>query len=450
MAQIHALTPEGRLPSAAQEHVREMVPHPIQDVATATDWVQAEVDETGQLARAIDSQGRTWLRPHPDSPGIVDPAIAGQMHYTDAQGWAWAVTDETGQVSLGVRADGTPYAGGESLTQPYDVILMMGQSNMQGRGAPLVGREPWPGIDQFPAEGKPGAGTIIPAEEPMGHPGPINAAYPAGLGIPFARAYRATHPNRRVLLVPAAYGGTGFSGTVRTWDPAKPDDGNNLAWNAYRQTLAALDAAGAGARLVGVLWHQGEGDGEIADTYAAHLDALIAWLRAQFNNPLLPVVVGQMSPDRQGGATAVVVDAAHQMTPARVERTAFAPTPPGLHNPGDQTHLSTRALDIIGPRFEEALRRAAFNRAGAGPVGVENLAATRSGDTVTVTWDPAWSRVTDYRIEWRAPEGTWATTGVNHTPPLALSGSFTATGPVEVRVTTINADGESTPVVTTI
>ena len=449
MAQIHALTPEGRLPSQAVEHVREMVPHPIQDVATATDWVQAEVDETGQLARAIDSQGRTWLRLHPDTPGVVDPAVAGQFQSMDVPGWRYAVVDETGTVASGVRSDGTVFPDPTgTTTQPYDVILLVGQSNMKGAGYPMVGRDPWPGIDQYPAATKPAHGSIIPATEPLQHQGPVQQTQ-TGLGIPFARAYRRGNPGRRVLLVPAAWGATGFSTTPNTWDWTAPDDGSNLAANAVRQAQDALAAAGEGARLAGILWHQGEGDTSIAAEYAGRLDGLIAYFRAELNAPNVPFVVGQMSPDRQGGGNAVIIDHAHQQTPARVERTAFAPTPPGLHNPGDPTHLSTRALDIIGPRFEEALRRAAFNTARA-PIGPENVQARRSGNTVTVSWDPAWCRVTDYRIEWREPAGTWATTGVNHTPALALTGTLTAPGPVEVRVTTINADGESTPVTTTI
>lgn len=454
MAQIHALTPEGRLPSAAIEHVEEIVPHPVQDIDTATDWVQAEVDETGQLARAIDSQGRTWLRLHPDTPGIVDPDVAGQIQSMDVPGWRYAVVDETGTVASGVRDDGSVFPDPTgTATQPYDVVLVIGQSNAKGIGYPLANTDPVPGIDQYPALNKPEAGAITPAIEPLLHQGPVAANPGTGFPIPFARAYRAANPGRRVLLVPAAWGGTGFSTSAPeqggTWDWTAPDDGTNLAINAVTQTVAALAAAGAGARLAGILWHQGEGDGSVANEYAGLLDGLIGFLRTELDAPTVPFIVGQMSPDRQGGGNAVIIDAAHQQTPARVERTAFAKTPPGLHNPGDATHLSTRALELIGPTFSEALARAPRNVTGAGPIGPENVTAHRSGDLIAVTWDPAWCRVTDYRIEWRAPAGTWATTGVNHTPALATTGTFTATGPVEVRVTTINEAGESTPVTTT-
>ncbi|WP_344354434.1 fibronectin type III domain-containing protein [Brachybacterium phenoliresistens] len=68
------------------------------------------------------------------------------------------------------------------------------------------------------------------------------------------------------------------------------------------------------------------------------------------------------------------------------------------------------------------------------------------GDTVTVTWDPAWCRVTGYRIEHSTDGTTWSTAGVTHSPALATSATITASTPVRVRVTTINEAGESTPV----
>lgn len=410
MAQIHALTPDGRLPSAAVAHVQEIVPHRAEEIPPAEDWLLAETDTvTGRMSRAVDEQGRTWLSLHPDTRGL----------------------------------------NGEHL--PYDVVLLIGQSNMKGQGKPLTEPDPVPGVDQYPAANKPEAGRIVPAVEPLLHQGPVTAASGTGLGIPFARAYRAANPGRRVLLVPAAWGATGFSTSAPaqggTWDWTAPDDGTNLAANAVRQTQDALDAAGDGARLAGILWHQGEGDGSIAEDYHEYLDGLIGWLRTELDAPEVPFVVGQMSPDRQGGGTHVTIDAAHQQTPSRVERTGFVPSPAGLHNPGDQTHLSTRAFEIIGPRFVDGLKRASRNVSGVAPIGVENLRAAYTGAAIRVSWDAAWCRVTEYRVEWRLPGGAWGTSGVTHTIPLGTTASFPApVGSVEVRVIVVNEAGESAPV----
>lgn len=430
------------------ERVSEMTEHSPQVVNTDGEWAMAETDDDGKISRAVDSQGRTWLTLHPDSPGVVDTAIAGDFRELINDEWSWAVADEAGLVALGVRSDGTAYAGDPTGGLPYDVVLLAGQSNMQGRGAPPIERDPVPGVNQFPSAHRDDAGFIVPAIDPLQHPGSMFEDRPHSLAIPFGRSWRERNPGRRVLLVPAAYGGSGFTTTSGAhWDWEQPTVGTPLAQMAVAQTRDAIAAAGPNARLAGILWHQGEADSSMGAAYAEKLDGLITWFRSELGD--VPVVVGQMSPDREGGAGDAEIDLANQQTPSRLLQTAFAPTPHGLHNPGDTTHLSTRAHDLLGPAFAEALERASFNRDGDGPIAAERIMTNRSGDAITVSWDPAWCRVTGYRVEWRTPSGAWSEANVIHAFPLALSATFNEAGPVEVRVTTINDYGESTPIATT-
>ena len=427
--------------------LREATQHSPQEVTSDGKWRLAETDDTGRISRAVDDQGRTWLTPHPDSPGIVDPQVASQFISSDAPEYAWVITDEFGKVALGVRADGTVQGADSLQALPYDVILLVGQSNMQGRGSRLLDRDPIPGVDQFPAANKPDAGRIVPAVDPLGHTGTIIPSTPASLAIPFARKYRQEHPGRRVLLVPAAAGDTAFSSTTGMhWDWTVTT-GQPLAPRAVEHCKAALAAAGPRARFAGILWHQGEGDLGIADQYAEKLDGLINYFRTELQAPDVPVVVGQMSLDRPALAARTTVDAAHQQTPARVERTAFAPSPRGLHNPGDPTHFSTRALDLMGHAFYTGLCRAAFNVAGTLPLGPEKVRAERVGDIVRVSWDPAWARVTDYLVEWRTGDGEWSSAGVEHAPTLGLTATIIGPWATEVRVSSLNSTGQS-PAVT--
>lgn len=441
MAQIHALTPDGRLPSAAQQHVRELVPHPATDVETATNWMFAESDDAGALSRAVDEQGRTWLSLHPDSRGVVAPGIADQIRDTPGRGWAWAVTDASGAVALGVRDDGSVYPG--EVADPFDVLLVIGQSNAQGAGKPLLDEAPDPRVWQYPAASKPQTG-IVPAVDPMPHQGPITSNTGTGPGIAAARAYADAHPGRRVLLVPAAYSQTGFSSAgPNTWDWESTEGGDNLAVRAVAQTRAALAAAGEGARLAGILWHQGEGDQSIAADYAAKLDGLIAWLRDQFDAPEVPFVVGQMGYERgQIGTNAIIIDKAHMMTPARNPRVGFARTVPGVHNPGDVTHLSTRGQALMGAAMGEALERARYALPGTPPLGVENLTATAANGSTVATWEPAWGHVTSYRVEWSTDGTTWTTDSVDQYTPLDLRAVIPAQF-ARVRVTAVNSTGDS-------
>lgn len=362
--------------------------------------------------------------------------------------YAWAVTDEDGRVALGVRSDGT-VTGAESLaSMPYDVVLLVGQSNMRGSGLPFIGRdEPLPGVDQFPAWDHADHGRIIPATDPLGYSGISSNPPYTGLAMPFAVKYRQENPGRRILLVPAARGATAFSTTsTYHWDWTQPDSGVDLAARAIQQTKDALTVAGSNARLAGILWHQGEGDLGIASQYAEKLDGLMNHFRAELDAPDVPVVVGQMSMDRALVSARLMVDAAHQQTPARLERSAFVPSPLGLHNPGDPTHFSTRALEILGGRFYDGLKRAEFNVSGTTPIGPENVRASRTGDGVNVTWDPAWARVTDYLVEWRAGSDAWSVTGVGHLLSVGTSATIEARAD-EVRVTSINDIGSSPAVV---
>lgn len=427
----------------ARDYIDERTKHAPVEISTR-EWLLAETDEAGYLSRAVDHAGRTWLHPHPDSPGMVDSRVADQIEYVNAPGWAFTVSDQDGNVALGIREDGTTTAGGGGSTATgFDVILLVGQSNMQGRGAQDYNRDEWDGIYQFPAANRPDSGSIISAADPLQHPGTIIEATPASLAIPFARRYRQEHPDRNVLLVPAAAGATAFSSTDQMhWD-WQVTTGTPLAPLAVAQTKAALAAAGTNARLAGILWHQGEGDLNIADEYAGKLDGLMNYFRTELDAPDVPIVVGQMSLDRSANPQRDTVDAAHQQTPARLERSAFVPSPRGLHNPGDEVHFSTRALDIMGRDYFDGLMRAEYNVPGARPLGPENVKAERVGSSTVVTWSPAWSRVTDYRIEWRDNDTDWNSDGVSHPLTVGLTATISTNSATEVRVIAVNDTGSS-------
>ena len=449
IAAIPTATPTnaGLMSAADKNRMR----HTPQEVATPTDWWLAETDEDGKISRAVDAEGRTWLTPHPDTPGIADTRVAGQIQHVSTNDWVWAVADEAGQVALGVRPDGTTYTGGSDATHPYDVILLAGQSNMQGAGRPLRDLEEWPTIWQYPAANKPAAGQIIPAVDPLQNPGTISSLIAHGPGLFFAREYAIRHPGRRVLLVPAAYSGTAFSSDLpNTWDWTA--GAGNLAARAVEQTLAAIAAAGDGARLAAVLWHQGEGDtpGSTAPLYKDRLSGFITWIRDQLDAPDVPFVIGQMAHDRKGTTEgSQVVDRAHMEMQALHEVTGFARTRPAMSNPGDLTHLSARGQILMGEAMYAAWQRARFNSDDeTAPIGVENLTARRVGDHVHVTWDESWSRVTSYVVEWSTDSSTWQATGVEQFAPLACEATLPAQpGVMQVRVTATNTHGTSTPYV---
>ena len=144
---------------------------------------------------------------------------------------------------------------------PTDLILLAGQSNMSGRGIGAAPRDlSCPGVFQFGNSGE-WAGKVRPAVEPLAmHDEPPGI----GPGVAFARHYLRRRPNRQVLLVPVAHGGTALicDGSPQwCWQVDRPG-AYSLFENAAHQVVAATAAAGSSARWVAALWVQGETDGD--------------------------------------------------------------------------------------------------------------------------------------------------------------------------------------------
>lgn len=97
----------------------------------------------------------------------------------------------------------------------------------------------------------------------------------------FAKAYSDLHPDVEVGIIPCADGGT----TLLQWQP-----GELLFDNAVNCAKLAMRTA----QLVGVLWHQGEGDCGQNDypLYYSRFQNILHALRADLNLQDLPVLVG--------------------------------------------------------------------------------------------------------------------------------------------------------------
>jgi hypothetical protein len=245
------------------------------------------------------------------------------------------------------------------------VFLAIGQSNMSGRGLPAGGSlDPAnPRILQYGAKHR----ALGPATVPLDMHDTATGISPA---TTFAREYLKSQPSRvGVLIIPAAHGSTGFTGTapILTWSVGAAVAPNldlpMLAVTQVREGMAAAAAAGYDVVLKGILWHQGESNSAMSTAaYSARLDTLIAFFRSSFNAPTLPFVVGQMTPE---GIAATPgrsnVDAAHRGTPTRMAYTGFAPAMTGGVNPGQTTHFSRIGVQYLGNTYLAAYNRARLN-----------------------------------------------------------------------------------------
>lgn len=251
----------------------------------------------------------------------------------------------------------------QRLKPGYDVVLLMGQSNMSGYGpgynAALDGVQD-ARIQQWSRGSAP-----VAASEPLQHadwqPGQVRV----GMGTSFAGNVLATLPGYRgVLLVPTAFGGTGlYNGP---WSV-----GGNLYEDAIWRLWSAL-ASNPGNCVAAVLWHQGENDmgaNTSSANYEAALRNLIADLRTRIpRSASSPFIIGEMSPTWQANpwypqSQVQAIVSALQRVATSTPHAAFAPSA-GITSvdPNNTIHFDAPAMRTYGRRYFETLNQAVERR----------------------------------------------------------------------------------------
>lgn len=226
-------------------------------------------------------------------------------------------------------------------------FLLIGQSNMAGRGA----------FGEVPDVINPRCfmlrnGRFQPMREPVnidrpvfGPPGSVLSG--VGLSPSFADAVQ-TMTGDDVGLIPCAEGGS----SLDDWQP-----GGLLYDHAVMQTRLAMRSS----VLTAVLWHQGENDctrRADAETYAARLSVLIAALRRDFNAPALPFLIGGLGdfvardPDSPYFDT---VQTALRETAASVPHCVYV-SASGLAGKPDHMHFTSASLRAFGLRYADAMK----------------------------------------------------------------------------------------------
>ena len=179
------------------------------------------------------------------------------------------------------KGDGTVAQSG------YDIFLLIGQSNMAGRGT-LLREDTISSIDGvFLLNGK---DEPEPARCPLNKHSSIRKDYSVqqmNPGYAFSKKiYEKT--GRKVLLVCNARGGTAMS----SWLPESAT--SNYYDEAVRRTKEAMKYG----EVKGILWHQGCGDSgqeSLLSVYMGRLKLLAESLRSEFNNDNIYFVAGELA-----------------------------------------------------------------------------------------------------------------------------------------------------------
>ncbi|HYG78230.1 MAG TPA: sialate O-acetylesterase [Planctomycetota bacterium] len=212
-------------------------------------------------------------------------------------------------------------------TQRFKLFLLVGQSNMAGRGK--VEEQDKRPHSRVLALSKTDA--WVPAVDPIHFDKSIAGV---GLGTTFGKLAAEANPGDTIGLIPCAVGGT----SIDQWKK-----GGKLYTEAVRRARLAMEKG----TLAGILWHQGESDAANPADYAAKAQKFFADLRAELNAEKVPLVIGTLG-DFQGKYG--VINPIIQKLPESVPMCACV-SADGLNHGGDKLHFDSASLRELGTRY---------------------------------------------------------------------------------------------------
>ena len=222
-------------------------------------------------------------------------------------------------------------------------FLLVGQSNMAGRGFPAE-VAPIPNDNIYVLRN----GRWWPMYVPV-NPDRVTAGI--SLAESFAWQFLQDHPGDTVGLIPCADGGT----NLEQWIP-----GGVL----YDHAVMMTSLAQRSSTLAGILWHQGESDcyPDLYPTYAQRCTHVLESLRQDVGAPNVPLILGGLGEfladhDRSGVFNNYIhVNEQLQHMAQTLPNCGFA-SAQGLPGNPDNLHFSAGALRKLGLRYYEAYRQ---------------------------------------------------------------------------------------------
>ncbi|WP_345948640.1 sialate O-acetylesterase [Mucilaginibacter sp. PAMB04274] len=228
--------------------------------------------------------------------------------------------------------------GQVSATKSMEIYLLMGQSNMAGRG-PITEEQKNEGNDNVFVLNQDMKWVL--ARHPLHFDKPSVAGVGPGLtfGIQMAKA----HHGVKIGLVPCAVGGT----PIEHWIPGAYDTATKT--HPYDDAVARIKEAMKYGVVKGVIWHQGESNSSVdkASLYLQQIAELISRIRDLVGNPNLPFVAGQIGEFHKN---AEFFNAQIVKLPQTVKGTAVVTTESLAHK-GDHLHFDGPSAQELGRRY---------------------------------------------------------------------------------------------------
>jgi len=237
--------------------------------------------------------------------------------------------------------------------KPFDLYLLIGQSNMAGRGTV----EPqdtiaFPHVFTLNKNNK-----WVPARDPIHFDKKVAGV---GLGRSFGIEMAKRNPDALIGLIPCAVGGS----PIDAWKSGSYfKQTKTYPWDDMEKRLKIALKSGT---LKGILWHQGESDSnpEKCYSYKAKLEDLIQRLRKLTENPEIPFVAGEIGQFKIKAnkeqyseikpAPAKVVMNSTKEVVKKDKNAAFVKSN-RLQHRGDHTHFNSKSYRILGKRYARAM-----------------------------------------------------------------------------------------------
>lgn len=221
-------------------------------------------------------------------------------------------------------------------------FLLVGQSNMAGRGFPKD-------VEKLPTENiyVLRNGRWWPMYVPV-NPDRVHAG--TNLMESFAVEFLKDHPGDTVGLIPCADGGT----ALRQWMPGEV---------LYDHAVMMTSLATRSSTLAGIVWHQGESDcgNDRYPLYEETCSHILQSLRRDVGAPEVPLILGGLGdflPKWEKGdlTNYVHINRALQTMAEKLPNVGFA-SAEGLGANPDNLHFSSASLREFGLRYYAEFKR---------------------------------------------------------------------------------------------
>jgi len=223
----------------------------------------------------------------------------------------------------------------------FHIYLLMGQSNMAGRGKITEKFKAAPDSNILSLDKQ---GNWVIAKHPLHFDKAIAGVGP---GLKFAQEMlKSADKEVKIGLVPCAVGGT----SINKWKTGAYDDRTHT--HPYDDAITRIKQAMQSGVIKGVIWHQGESDQNDVDDYLSKLKELIRDIRSLVQNPNLPFVVGELG---QYNAAYHAINLEIRKVKTQVSLTAVVSTK-GLRDIGDHTHFDSESAAKLGKRYAKSMK----------------------------------------------------------------------------------------------